>query len=269
MAGRPTGACRLCGLVRPLCKSHLLPKQLYSLLHDPDDPKHFTLGTGRLNHTMRQIHEYLLCEECEERFNSGGERWVLANSLQSSGDFPLRDALRAAKPFVKLQDSIAYLGSAPGVDLDKLVYFAASVFWRTSVGKWSLTDRWFGNDSKVDFGPIYNEELRLFLMTERTFPANAVLVVYVADEDSPYTTVTFAGGGRQKEGHFQYSFQIPGMMFFLVLGKSIPDHIRGLCAVNNPVARLIFLTKFPNEFTRRWTAEKMATLSDSEKAILK
>jgi hypothetical protein len=113
---------------------------------------------------MKQIHEYLLCDECEERFNSGGERWVLANALHSSGSFNLRDAFRAAKPFVTLEGSIAYSGHTPGVDLDKLVYFAASIFWRTSVGKWTLAERWFGREGKIDLCPRYIEELHLYLL---------------------------------------------------------------------------------------------------------
>ncbi len=115
----------------------------------------------------------------------------------------------------------------------------------------------------MDLGPRYSEDLRLYLLGEAPFPRNAVSVVYVSDEDAPYASVTFAAGGRQKEGHFSYSFQLPGLMFFLVLGQRIPDTIRGLCAANNPVQRFIFLTKFPDEFTRKWTAEKMATLTPS------
>jgi hypothetical protein len=257
---RPIEACKLCLRVRPLCMSHLWPRKIYARLHDAGDTKHFTLGTGKLIRTVSQIQEYLLCDECEQRFSSNGEQWVIANAFHRSGSFYLRDALMACVPFVKLHESVAYSGKTPGVDLDKLVYFAASVFWRTSVGKWALADRWSGRDGKMDLGPRYSEELRLFLLGEAPFPSNAVLVVYVSDAAAPSASVTFAAGGRQKEGYSSYSFQIPGLMFFIVLGQSLPDTIRGLCAVNNPVERLIFLTRFPEEFTRKWTAEKIATL---------
>ena len=74
-----------------LCDSHLWPRRIYALLHDPGDPKHFTLGNGRLTHTMEQMHEYLLCDECEERFNSGGERRRITSSrLETSGALSLR-----------------------------------------------------------------------------------------------------------------------------------------------------------------------------------
>jgi hypothetical protein len=217
---------------------------------------------------MRQIHEYLLCEECEQRFNSGGKRWEIANCLKAPGTFPLRDALRAATPRTILKDSKAYSASTPGVDMDKLAYFAASVFWRTTVGKWSLADRWFGKDGKVNLGRLYTEELRLFLLQEQAFPTNAVLVVYVSDQATPYSTCTVAGGGRHEEGYFQYSFQIPGMMFFLALGKVIPDKIRLLCAVRNPIDRLIFLNTFPDEFTQKWTLEKMAKLQVDRDSVV-
>jgi hypothetical protein len=101
----------------------------------------------------------------------------------------------------------------------------------------------------------------LFLLSKAPFPPNVALDVCVSAEAVPYASVTFAIGGRQKEGHFSYSFKYRAA--FIVLGQPIPDNIRGLCAANNPVQRLILLTKFPDEFTRKWTDEKMATLEPS------
>ncbi len=41
---------------------------------------------------------YLLCGECEERFNSGGETWVLKNCWHSEVDFSLRSNVIAIAP---------------------------------------------------------------------------------------------------------------------------------------------------------------------------
>jgi hypothetical protein len=73
----------------------------------------------------------------------------------------------------------------------------------------SISGQWFGKDGKIDLGMAYTEELRLFLLGEQPFPQSAVLAVYVSDSTKPYASFTVAGGGRQKEGYFQYSFQIP------------------------------------------------------------
>ena len=45
-----------------------------------------------------QATAYLLCGECEERFNSGGETWVLKNCWHSEVDFQLRSNLVAIPP---------------------------------------------------------------------------------------------------------------------------------------------------------------------------
>ena len=243
---RPIGLCQLCRQVRPLCDSHLLPRGLYATFRAASDPRHVVLTANRVRRTTRQIHAYLLCDGCEERFNSLGERWVLRNCLNASGKFALRDALRAATPTFKLEEHIAYPGHTPGVDVDQLVYFAASVLWRGAVYDWSGL---YGFGGRPYLGP-YEEQLREFLLGLDAFPQNGIMIVYVADEDSPYAGATSPTGGKTKHNYYQYSFQIPGIWFSLLLGQLVPNDAQLMCAVRSG-ERVVFLTKQVGEFFER------------------
>jgi hypothetical protein len=201
-----------------------------------------------------------LCDDCEERFNSGGERWILRNYLKPSGEFALRDALRAARPSDTLDTARIYPGNTPGVDVDKLVYFATSLIWRVAVHDWSEK---YGLGQRLDLGP-YEEHLRNFLLGLKDFPDNGCMIVYVSDDDTPPAGATSPVRVRTDENYFQYSFHIPGLMFFLLLGQLVPTDIQQhLCAVRSP-ERVVFLTKQVGELFRKAAVTLRSRLPASE-----
>lgn len=258
--GRPTDQCRLCHCVRPLCDSHLFPRAMYRTFRDASDPKHVVLTAHRVTRTTKQMHAYLLCDECEQRFSSHGERWILRNCLTASGKFALRDALRAGTPSLELDNnSRAYPGHTPGVDVDQLVYFATSVVWRAAVYDWSQI---FGFCPKLNLGP-YEEQLRRFLLGLDGFPQNGTMIVYVAAEDQPYAGFVSPVGER-KDGHFQYWFLIPGACFSLLLGQAVPKDTHLLCAVRSP-DRVVFLTNQVRQFFERGALNLRSKLPASER----
>jgi hypothetical protein len=98
MSKRPLRRCSLYLQDRLLCKSHLLPKAMYKTLRSKTDiqnPNPILIGGGVPHRTSEQAQDYLLCEECEDRFRRLGENWVLANCYRGGGTFRLRDALEA------------------------------------------------------------------------------------------------------------------------------------------------------------------------------
>jgi len=145
------------------------------------------------------------------------------------------------------------------VDVDQLVYFATSVLWRAATYDWS---RIYGFGEKLDLGP-YEEELRNFLLGLNEFPQNGSMIVYVADEDTPYAGATSPTGGRTKYNYFQYSFLIPGARFSLLLGQSVPTDSRLMCAVRS-AERVVFLTKQVREFFESAALNLRSKLPDSE-----
>ena len=78
---------------------------------------------------------------------------MTANYCRLDGTFLLRKNLLSATPAVARKNFIVYSGSAvANIDLAKLIYFAAGVFWRPSVLDWRL--RPTGRFIRADLGPF-------------------------------------------------------------------------------------------------------------------
>ena len=73
--------CKLCKQDRELRDSHFLPAAVYAQLRNPADQNpNPVLITKKLSlTTSKQMKDYVLCAECEERLSKFGETWVLAN----------------------------------------------------------------------------------------------------------------------------------------------------------------------------------------------
>jgi uncharacterized protein YlaI len=235
---RPEGPCALCRKIRTLNNSHFMTAALYKLFRIGTDRRHVVLTPGmKPARTTKQIKAYLLCDECEERFNKEGENWVLANGVQENDDFPLQSALKTAEPKFTNDDFATFSGlDTPGLELDKLGYFAISILWRAAVFDWSKVSQ--DGPEQLNFGP-YREQLRLYLLGG-TFPDDACLFIYIAKNKTDRVIIP-PRGGRAPNGTFHYSFHIPGFLFMMVLGKKIPQTMRSMCSIGAP-ERLVILT---------------------------
>jgi len=78
-----------------LCNSHLIPASMYKTLRAPgkSNPNPTVFGDGYSYTTSKQVSDYLLCEECEQRFRSLGEDWVMANCFRDDKTFRIREML--------------------------------------------------------------------------------------------------------------------------------------------------------------------------------
>jgi hypothetical protein len=229
------GKCRLCFNIGALQDSHLLPKAFYGLLREPDDknPNPIVVTPDIYMKTSKQVSEYLLCKDCEDRFNKRGEKWVLEHCWRGENDFPAHSALHAAIPFEQSDTGFrAYDGNAvPGIDLWKLIYFSASVFWRAAAHQWKPV---LGHAPvRLEFGP-FEEPLRKFLLDEGELPLHAVFVITVnaTTEAGPNKMMLFPWRDHH-DSYFHHKFVVPGLRFQLFLGKGIPAHVRDLCAARS------------------------------------
>jgi hypothetical protein len=147
--------CRLCLKIKPLQKSHLLPKSLFRLLRVQSaknpNPVMFTRKAAWA--TSTQLADRLLCSDCEQLFHGNGEDWVLRHCFRGKGRFRLREMIAevrpvslnvAGLPFSPSQATFVPTHMVPGMDIEKLGYFAASVIWRAGVHKWVIDERGFG-----------------------------------------------------------------------------------------------------------------------------
>lgn len=248
-----TAACALCESIAQLRRSHCLPSATYKHLQDPGDPTHIILSRGNHYRTSKQVKDYLLCDACENKLSKQGEQWVVSNGFHASGTFPLHTALKNAKPLANIEGGDAFSGrGTPGVEIEKLVYFAASVFWRAAVHDWGFEER-------LLFGSRYEEELRRYLMGRAAFPVNAALVVHVSDTPTPLAIATFPVGGKVDGAYHRYHFRIPGLLFTLFLGQRIPSGAPILCAVRSP-ERMVFLSNKSEAKLENKAVDMMADL---------
>jgi hypothetical protein len=236
--------CKLCLQKRDLQLSHFLPAAVFkSLLASWETNPHpyFMSGTRTIE-TSRQMKDYLLCPECEQRFNENGEKWVLAHMAREE-KFLLQDLVQKATPIRSIAGLTTYAGvNILGIDLDKLEYFGLSVFWRAAVHTW---EPGYGEIYEpLELGP-YQEPLRQYLLGVSPFPKDTVLMISVFEGDD-FLRSSFppaAGERRPAEGR-PYSFAIPGIQFSMVLGKQLTKETREFNSHQEPERR-IFLTPLP------------------------
>jgi hypothetical protein len=236
---RVHGVCRLCLREAVLLDSHMLPKALYRYLRMATwkNPNPIFMTASRAKQTSEQVHDHLLCATCEDRLNKEGENWVLKHCFRGRGHFPLKEKLLRTEPIQANEESALYAGDSPGVDIEKLVYFAASVFWRAAAHEWWILD----HRKRLHLGP-YEERFRLFLLAKTDFPARAAITVGVAtsDQREHLLLATTPFGKRCKAGFHHYRFAIPGLEFGLFLGR-FPNIVTEACAVRSK-RRVIFVS---------------------------
>jgi hypothetical protein len=226
------GKCALCLLQKDLQKSHLLPRSLYKKVRTTgrknNDP--FLITTERRRSTSHQFQDYLLCKDCEHRFNVGGEKYVMELALVK-GRVPLLEMLQKSGTPIKTIDWESYsVKTTPQVDRDKLAYFALSVFWRASVHTWENED---GSSTRIQLGCRYNEELRQYLMGLAPMPSSGYLKVSVCT-DALHQNMFFAPAPAANKKLRMPGFMACGIDFRFAIGGSVPAPLKRLSMLHTP-----------------------------------
>lgn len=224
----------MCGLCEAesigLCYSDLLPKAVVRWVRFSAEPNGLNPNPIFVTEkTAKPINfrlaEHFLCPECEDRLNKNGETWTLRNAYRGKSTFPLRDAISQAPVILSLsQTHRINAKSFPTVDLEKLIYFGASIFWKASARQWWALD----HPTQLEFG-LYEDCLGQFLLGKRPFPERASLLINLSGNPNPHVGAIYPYGGGRVQGTRQYRFAIPGIAFWLHLGQ-IPAPLRAMCA---------------------------------------
>src|SRR5260370_42631864 len=125
----PKGKCKLCLRAdQELQESHLVPAGMYRRIRSNEKNPHPILITKEGSHPCSmQITDYILCKECETRFDRGGEAYTLRVSA-GNGRFRLFEELNATKRSHEVKDFRGFgVKDTPSIQSEKLAYFALSV----------------------------------------------------------------------------------------------------------------------------------------------
>jgi hypothetical protein len=237
------GTCKLCRREAEIQWSHLIPRAIYLDLRMPELPNpHPIIGLPEeTGPRQEQAVARLLCRSCEQRFSANGEKWILENGYRLKGPSRIFQALNTAKSVCQHSWTLYAGNEVDALDMDKITYFGASVFWRASAGSWEIAGK---KRRLIDLGNRYQEDLRAFLAGEAAFPERMVLWSAVCRTADPPPVISFPTGEIVGEGFASYhrhTFDIPGLSYMLFVGNRIPDRVRELCIATS-VRRFIFFS---------------------------
>jgi hypothetical protein len=260
--------CKLCQQEKPLLNSHLIPRAFYKLLRTPglENPNPIIADGETTRATQDQMAQPLFCAECEDRLNKNGESWVLSKGYRLKGPSVLYEALSAATPVPAFQSGTVYSAlSIPQIDLDKLVYFGASIFWRSSVADWALGRK---TTELMRLGSRYEEDFRKYLYGVAEFPVNAAIWVAVVRSEHPAPVISYPTGERVR-GYHRHTFDVLGLSYMLHVGNRLPEDVRRLCGARSP-SRYLFFTNIDRildrnarrAFCKSPPSRKLAALRD-------
>lgn len=243
---RPVDKCKLCGFVKELCDSHYLPKRLYAFARAKDlkNPNPLMTVNGQLKQISDQYRGYAFCVDCEDRLNKNGEKWVLANIPKDYGHpFPLHEALKPLAPiFIADGLNVYNVAGVKAFDMEKLVYFGMSIFWRGAMHQWKSSA---GQEPpKVDLG-VFEESIRKFVFGKDPFPDDVVLTLDIWPYEK-VLQVSYPGFAAHLPECQRYWFYVPGLLFFIYLGANIQGGMRafnayrGIVKVDFKAAELVW-----------------------------
>lgn len=229
---RKIGKCKLCHAEKELCLSHLLPAAFYKRLrdHSSANPNPVIINNKYGGQSSLQVRDYLLCEKCERLLSDKGEQYVIVSAFDGQ-KFPLQAALKKLTPAVtgpKIR-AVSCAG-VPSVDIDKLAYFASSVFWRASAHEWHAKG---GITISIHLGRGYEEVFRAFILGGSGFPCKAAIwwlcrrilihsprFTSLAGEDE---LVIIATGSRCQVSSFSFLSEITSPITFAECAPSHPS----------------------------------------------
>ena len=114
-------------------------KSLYRVARAADHRAHpdpVLLTSTMRRQTSFQATQYLLCAECEKRFDQNGEDWVMRHCYRGRDRFRLRELLSGPRRFMSTRRTPSSTPQvSPGMEIEKAVYFCLSVFWRAADSK--------------------------------------------------------------------------------------------------------------------------------------
>ena len=239
----PIQKCPMCLETKNVVWSHLIPARMYDYCRPPGGHP-ISVSSNLVVATDKQLQVHLLCLDCEDDLNKGGEMWLLPLLSKYRGPFPFYDILSKLAPDVVDGDTAAYAASRnPEIQVNKLIHFSLGVFWKAAVHSWV----WPRAGTMIDLGE-YAEPIRKYLRGEAGFPKECALTVGVLPPPAQQISFHNPYQGRKKEWN-NFLFYVSGIEFSLAVGPAIDEEFRENCFVCNPLHPII-VTDFSSDIQR-------------------
>jgi len=225
--------CALCHKIKPLCRSHLMPSGFYKFV--PKGTQSILVTPNKMRESSKQIETKLLCKDCELMLSRDGEQHAIELGYRGKNKYKFSKILDSYHPIKSNEHFNVYNGSSiKEIDINKLIYFGVSVFWRASVHRWKIGHEEYIN---INLERKYQEQFRLFLLNKVEFPNNSSIILYVDKEVNFPAMIPPRGGITGK--YFKYKFQVPGFQYILNVGEKTPSSYERNCLYRSS---LIFQT---------------------------
>jgi hypothetical protein len=153
--------------------------------------------------------------------------------LDYDSSSPLQAALiPLAAAHVESGLNVYNVSDSANFNLQKLIYFGMSIFWRAAVHNWRSSS---GKEAeKIDLS-IYEEPIRNYLLGLTSFPSDVAITIDIWPDIPPLRALQPVVSEQNDDGE-RYWFYIPGIIFFLSVGSDIPQFARTRNAVNGIVS---------------------------------
>ena len=231
----PVDKCRLCLLSKDLQDSHFLSKALYKIARKRGGS---VVKTPELFiEISNQVHDYLLCRDCEQLFSKNGEDYVMPLVKQDERDFPLLKMLTERVPIAQGPNhGSVYSGSKIGIDTEKLAFYALSMFWRGAVHAWKTINQ---QTTSIRLHPEDEEAIHKYLLGKIKWPPGIVLQMTVCTDSISQNNV-LAPVEWENDMYKGCSMVVFGIFFMMVTGVKPGAPEWNLCCTTPPKS-VIFL----------------------------
>jgi hypothetical protein len=185
-----------------------MPARMYEYCTPPGGHP-ISISSDLVIESDRQLMDYLLCADCEDNLNKGGETWLLPLLARYKAEFPFHDLLARVPPDAREGNMAGYAAARNSeIQCDKITHFAMGVFWKAAVHSWSGTRK----ETMIALGK-YVEQVRLFLLSESGFPRRMALVVGVLPPPVKMVAATNPYRGSNRNWH-NYIMYVRHRVFF-------------------------------------------------------
>jgi hypothetical protein len=216
----PIQQCPMCGITTDVLSSHLIPAALYKECRLPGGFP-IVFNSKLVYESSRQMQVPLLCKDCEEILNKGGENWLIPLFAKEDHSFRFYDLLTSIPPAMVVDDTRVYFAAQnPQIDSGKIIHFAMGVFWKAAVHPWIPREK----EPLIDLG-AYAEPMRKYLREELPFPDEMVLSMGILPAPVKHLAISapYRGSNTTTQNFLFYAL---GMEFSLLVGPTITNEER-------------------------------------------